>query len=167
MSNKITKLITAIVGAGVQPIEDALTQLLTQRTLDTAVGAQLDAIGVIVGQARGGLDDDTYRLYLRARIAVHRSNGTFNDLIKVATLLVDDDAAMIVIHNEGTATVRLFVSNVVLTDDIAAVIANFEQSAVSAGVRIVVEWIDSPAAGIFRLDVGPGLDVGHLANSLG
>ena len=77
-----------------QPLDDA-SQCLEGMTLafdlDYAVGVQLDTLGVIIGQSRtmtfqpsNGvspvLDDTTYRLLLRARIARNQWDGTIDSL---------------------------------------------------------------------------------------
>src|SRR5262245_2616348 len=47
-------------------LEHALQQLLTERNVNTAIGAQLDLIGKIVGRPRAGVaDDEIYRRYIR------------------------------------------------------------------------------------------------------
>jgi hypothetical protein len=77
-----------------QTLDDVSTCLHTLTDafdLDTAVGAQLDILGVIVGQGRnmtfqpsgGGspiLDDMTYRLLLKACIARNQWDGTVDGL---------------------------------------------------------------------------------------
>lgn len=70
-----------------QELEDAAWDVIVQRMIDHAEGAQLDAIGRIVGQVRGEQDDDTYRVYLTARIRVNHSVGTPNDLLDVLSLI--------------------------------------------------------------------------------
>ena len=62
--------------APLQPIEDALWQLHTERNLDTATGVTLEEIGGLVGEPPSGLDEDTYRRRIRARIRTNRSSGS-------------------------------------------------------------------------------------------
>jgi hypothetical protein len=166
MANNIEKLLAVIISPA-QDIEDALQQLKTERWVDTAVGDQLDIIGRIVGQPREGRVDDDYRRFIRARIATNNSDGTFEDLITVAFLVIYDENAQFIVTNEGTATVRLHVYGVVTDPDLAEVLYSFARSAASAGVRIVVEWGESALEDLFQLDDGPGLDEGYLAGSLG
>jgi hypothetical protein len=71
----------------VQALEDALWAMLTD-TLETAIGAQLEVIGRIVGQQRGSLTDEPYRVFLRAAIAANKSRGTGEDLILVTSLML-------------------------------------------------------------------------------
>jgi hypothetical protein len=82
------------VRALLQPLDDASTCLQGMTDafdLDTAVGSQLDILGVIIGQGRtmtfqpsGGvspiLDDTSYRLLLRARLYQNQWDGTADGL---------------------------------------------------------------------------------------
>lgn len=166
MANNIEKLLATIIAPS-QGVEDALQQLKTERFVDTAVGAQLDIIGRIVGQDREGLGDLDYRRYIRARISANTSSGTYEDLLTVAFLVVYDETASILLTQEGPATLRLRVANTVLSSDLGAIVYKFVALSVSAGVRIVVEWGESAEASMFHFDVGPGFDSGHLGSSLG
>lgn len=150
-----------------QSLESALQQLLTERSIDTAVGAQLDVIGRIVGQARNGLDDDTFRRYCRARVSTNKSTGVVEDLITVTDLIVYDDAATIIAKGEGTATVRVNAYGIILDVDLANIVFDFAQDTVSAGVRVVVQWSESLPGDTFTFDIGPGWDDGALAGMLG
>lgn len=166
MANNIEKLLACLI-APCQDLEDALQQLRLERFVDTAVGDQLDVIGNIVGQLRWGLDDATYRRYIRARAATHNSDGTIEDLLTVCDLVVYDVLATYVLTQEGVATARLTVTGVVLTDAFAAILFSFLKDARSAGVRIVLEWYPSAESALFQFDAGPGFDVGKFAGSLG
>ena len=165
-ANNIEKLLAALL-VPMQDIENALQQLRYYRSVDTAEGDQLDVIGRIVGQLRLGLDDDTYRRYIRARIATHNSDGTTEDLLTICELVVYDDDAVYTLVQEGTATARLSVTEISLDPDLAAVLFGFLNAARAAGVRIILTWWESPPAEMFRFDAGPGFDVGHLASTLG
>jgi hypothetical protein len=86
-SPKLAGLLRAYIGQ-VQNLEDLLHTLLSERTLETAVGEQLDVLGRIVNQSRGSLDDDGYRVWLRARIALNRSSGTPEDVMGLMTRIL-------------------------------------------------------------------------------
>jgi hypothetical protein len=150
--NNITLLLRAIVGS-VQTLEDAFQQLLTERGVDTAVGAQLDVLGRIVGQERAGMLDDDYRRLVRARISVNRSKGTIADVISVADLIVDDVLASLVVDNQGMAALVLRVEDQPLTDAVAELLIPMLRNTVSAGVRIILEWSPQPVANWLVLDV--------------
>lgn len=61
-------------------LELTLDQLKNERSIDTAIGIQLDKVGEIVGEARQGRDDETYRQYIRFRVFVNISKGRPHDL---------------------------------------------------------------------------------------
>lgn len=164
-SNNITLFLGALMES-VQSAEDAIQQLFSERRIDTAVGAQLDIIGKIVGQARGELDDDTYRRYCRARIATNRSNGTFEDIIKVAGLVLDDDAISIRVEQQQIATivVRLVVDS--QSYALARIVTDFLKQARAAGVKLVVEVTTLTRANSFSFAAyggadGPGKGFGY------
>ena len=162
----MAKLVAALATPA-SALEVCLQQMLLQRSWDTAVGAQLDQLGAIVGQARGGLDDDVYRRYIVARISTNASQGRFEDLITIAVLVLGDSMPWVIdIHNEGTATCRIRVAAEPLDDDTGAILSTFMQLAKVAGVRLVTEWSTVPVADAFTFDGGPGFDNGHLASDL-
>lgn len=166
MANNIEKLLACLI-APCQDLEDALQQLKLERFVDTADGEQLDVIGRIAGQRRLGLDDDTYRRYIRARVATHNSDGTTEDLLTICDLIVYDDLATYVLTQEGIATARLSVIDIMLTSALGTILFGFLNVARSTGVRIILNWWESDPADMFRFDAGPGFDDGHLASSLG
>lgn len=163
--NNIEKLVASCIMPA-QDLENALQQLKRCRFIDTAEGAQLDTLGRLVGQARDGLDDATYRRYVRARIVANFSKGRIEDLIKVVDLVVYDEAAYIKLTQEGTATERLQVHEIAVSNDLAEVVFEFINDSKSAGVRIVLHWSEYLPNQTFTLDTGPGLDVSYLANTL-
>lgn len=145
----IVKLLTALTGT-VQDVETALWQILTERSVDNATGVHLDAIGAVVGQDRGGLIDEDYRRFIRARIATNRSRGTIGDILRISRLVLNDPAAYLELDNQGAAAYVLRVNDVVITDDLAEILIDFLRAAVaanatrtgatSAGVRVILEY---------------------------
>ena len=65
----------------IQDLETCNTQLVTLRLLGTASGVQLDQFGKVVGQLRGGRNDEDYRIVLAGKIGVNNSEGTAEELI--------------------------------------------------------------------------------------
>jgi len=84
----------------VQEIENALWDVLIARGIDQATDAQLDILGAIVNQPRRGLTDDDYRTFIRARIAVNRSNGRPDDLIEILQLITIDLPESIIVYQD-------------------------------------------------------------------
>lgn len=177
--NNIRKLITGLV-TPVQVVEDALQALLTERAVNTAIGAQLDVLGRLVGQDRGGMVDDDYRRLIRARISVNRSKGTISDVLVVAELVVDDVGAYLRVDNQGNAAIVLRIEDVITDWEVAELTIKMLRDTVSGGVRIVLEFWLSLEADMFRFDTyvpggstgkgwGSTLDAavgGHLASAL-
>ena len=162
---KLRDLLTVLVEP-VQDVENAFTQILLERTVDTALGAQLDVVGAIVGQPRAGVsDDELYRRYIRARIATNKSRGTVNDLLKVARLVVNDETASLVIDLQGTAALVLGVYGPETPDDVADILIAFLQQAVAAGVRIILETDGVDDEDNFYTGNTVHLDGAHLAGA--
>lgn len=158
--NNIEKLV-ATLATPFQSLENALSQLLLERSIDTAVGAQLDVIGRIVGEVRNGLSDADYRRYCRARIKVNRAKGLIEDLISVTDLIVYDNNAYYEIDNQGIATVVVRIQNLQVSDALSDIVISFLRDTVSAGVRVILEYLDAPVNTGFKWDtVGRGWDSG-------
>lgn len=77
--NNLERLLNAF-SAQAQAAEDAVWQLYTERSLSTAAGAQLDALGTIVGEERQGSDDIAYRGRITVRIAINTSRGRIDEI---------------------------------------------------------------------------------------
>jgi hypothetical protein len=137
-----------------QDLQDAFQQLRLERWLTTAVGEQLNVIGRIVKQPRAGLDDDTYRRYLFAKVIANKSCGLIEDLIAVTKLIVNDPVARIVADNQGAACIVIRVEEVAIPHALADVIINFLRiPTVGGGVRVILESCHEPPADWFVRDV--------------
>jgi hypothetical protein len=66
-----------------EELEVAYFQLIDERTVETAVGEQLNVIGALVGEDRFGRDDEDYRVAIKGRIRLNLSSGTTEDIIAV------------------------------------------------------------------------------------
>ncbi len=162
----IAALISVCV-APAQALESALWQLLTQRQVGTAIGAQLDALGKLVNAARNGASDADYPRFIKAQVSTNSSKGRIEDLLTIAKLILNNSAAVTVAKPEGTATIRVSTLNVAVTASTAAIVYSFLSQAVAAGVQLIYQWSTVAPASTFRFDVGPGLDVGALSSELG
>lgn len=110
-------------------------------SIDTAVGAQLTALGKLVGRPRAGItDDDVYRRYVRAQIAANKSDGLNRDILTIARLVIDDPAVDLTLRREGIATYVLAVDGIALPDTVAAVLMALVRKATSDGVRPILEY---------------------------
>lgn len=83
----LQKLLQALV-ASAQDIEDVNWELYSERWLTTAIGAQLDGIGQILGLPRNlGESDESYRERLLFQSFINRSTGTPEEIIFVLSTL--------------------------------------------------------------------------------
>jgi len=160
------KALVASYAAQVQELENVLFQLIDDRTIDTAVGVQLDGIGQIVGQAREGRTDDQYRLILKTRITINNSSGTVEDIIAVC------DA----VTGANTIEVQQYFPkavNVILTDALVEdpdEVEKIVESVVDAGVNLVIEYRISPEGEIFSFATGDTIETSStqgMANDAG
>lgn len=82
----IDGLLTALVEQ-IQDLESALQDTYDYTDVQTAIGATLDLVGEIVGQARLGFDDDFYRSILLAKVGENVSQGDRERVVQIAKLL--------------------------------------------------------------------------------
>lgn len=144
----------------VQDLEDAAFSTYFGRMLSNAVGAQLDGLGDVVGEERGGKDDDAYRIAIRARILVNISNGTPEDIIGI---LAATTGATIKIREYYPAAFIAELTTPVETGFDAALIAVYLNEGKAAGVLAhLVYYVE----GEFRYDTaGQGYDEGKYGGA--
>ena len=160
----IAALISSIV-APMQDVEDALQQLLTERRITTAAGIQLDAIGRVVGQSRIGLSDTDYRRYLLARVSANRSQGTSENILRVARMIVNDATVDIELDNQGAAALVMRIPRSATDATLASILLDFLRSSTTGGVRLLLEYQAVVDADVFTLDGGTGLGLGDATNA--
>lgn len=126
--------------AQVQIAENQLFPLIAARSFDAATGHRLDGLGQIVGEPRNGKSDDTYRIFLRARMAVNLSQGTIGDLFKVLQAL-ENNANENIVYNEiypAAAEIRLL--DEIQVGSKALLYNRFLQETRPAAVRLIYIW---------------------------
>jgi hypothetical protein len=162
--------VDAFISALVRPIqrlEDALCQLLHQRSLPagdeplTAAGEQLNVIGRIVGfRGRDGRTDEDYLRLIQAAILANRSEGTLEELIAI-TILVTGVETGIVMRRENIETLVIIPTDDQTTPLEADFLMRFLNRAGGLGVRIILEFRPSPENQTFSFGPGgPGLGFG-------
>lgn len=98
----------------VQMFED----LKTKRSLNDAVGAQLDGIGDIVNlnrmnpsiytsESARSDDDERYRMFLKFKAIRNSNNCTYNDIVKAIQLLWNPDIIFYAEHPEDPAAIYI------------------------------------------------------------
>lgn len=164
LTNQFTEkpLIKALTAAMLTPIgvsETVADQLKNERWISTAVGAQLDGAGYIVGESRKGRSDDEYRKWILFKVFVNTSNATPEDLIYGLRFLTSPDDIQYI--EQYPATAMLFTDGPNVQDDIQATMQDLAPAAISTMPIMVSFSRKSP----FRfskspdnrlLNVGPG-----------
>ncbi len=112
-------------------IEDVCQDLMDDRNLDSALGVQLDQLGLLVGETRKGRNDDDYRLAIKLRIAINTSNGTVEDVIKVIRLIFTQETEVNV-QRVGKALITIYIGVDAPTEDLIPLL----QQTIAAGVKI-------------------------------
>lgn len=156
--------IVQLLGRLAQDWEDAAQSVLTIISIGDSVGAQLDNLGRIVGQPRNGLDDDTYRLYLGARIIANKSNGTAEDIYRVFRALFGALGFLYIFG--GTKTFVMRVLSALTSSQVAAALT-FLRDSKEAGARAILEWQEFPDAEAFVFEGGTGLGFDDLSGAVG
>lgn len=133
----------------VQLVENVAWQVLESRMLELATGAQLDLLGKLVGQERVGDSDDEYRVYIRARIAVNMSDGTADDVMRVAGTLLDGLTWRYWEVYPMTIFVEAFG-----VEKLQGTIANMIRAARMAGVAFNFQFSDYPEHETFAFALG-------------
>jgi hypothetical protein len=170
--------------------------------LDSAIGAQLDAIGVRVGISRrvatplsgvyfsfdidgvgfdqgvwqgpydpdsgiSVLDDDTYRIMLKAKIAANSWDGTNGTIANVLDIVFSGSVRAIVQDNQDM-TMTVGISGAPPTPILMALLRKGYLSVKPAGVRIDYYIATTTDAPLFGFDVNndriAGFDVGAFGN---
>lgn len=118
--------------------------------LDTAIGAQLDMIGAVIGLPRQGFTDDRYRLLLKIQTDLVLSDtredgnftGTINNILQICRTFIGPTAGAIVLTNIPPYNFRLTIPGITLED--MEILANFLCVALFAGVLGRVIFFVSP-----------------------
>ena len=118
----------------IQELEDAFHPMFLNRALANAIGQQLDEIGLIVGQAREGNNDDRYRTLLFVKIGQNISEGEPERIIDVFLLLSASE--WVHYSNLNNAEIRLTGTAFFPDQDEVNFIFRNMQKVVAAGVRL-------------------------------
>jgi hypothetical protein len=120
-----------------------LLQWYTTTQLDLAVQGDLDKIGELIGQSRQADTDQDYRRKISARIAVNRSQGRFQDLIRVTKILLANNKPVRI--SGGGKVVLLDTTQTTVTVQRAQLVFDFISRAVQITTRLGVMFSSDPA----------------------
>lgn len=151
-----------------QALEDAYWQLLSEFGIETAVGWALDVLGRIVGEPRQGATDADYRLRVRARIRVNRSDGTIEDVIEVVRLLIGSvllPSATIKLTEYYPAAFVLRITGLTISAAQALIYSSFIKQARGAGIGSGFGWQQTADADAFVTATSSPLTVAAMAGA--
>lgn len=132
-----------VVGERWQGVEDFAWQVATERDLDNAIGVQLDGLGDILDEPRGGLSDDQYRLFLRAKVLVLKSRGRIEQLIQILEVLGYTD---LTITEQPPAHIQVNVCEVVYAHETDRIL----RLAKAAGVGLLFAYSEYESEYMFQ-----------------
>lgn len=142
--------------------QSVLAALPSAFGLDDAVGVQLDTLGLWVGVGRvvdspdAGvitMDDDAYRMVLRAKIQANHWDGTMEELPGIYASLSPSLGATIFAVDNFDMTMDVFVSGTQLTPLMRAIIAMGLLDIKPEGVRVRNHIISSDTGKLFGFDI--------------
>lgn len=152
----------------VQNLEDTLFDLLLQRFLDTSIGAQLDGIGAVVGEARQNRSDGDYKRGILTRILLNLGQSTPEDVIEIMSRYARSDVSLTEYYPaDFVLTILRALDPTDLdsdgTPDEVERLSAYLQSAKPAAVGAGLVYGLSETNELFRFDSGPGYDGGLYA----
>ena len=123
--------------------EHGLGSVSEARSLSTAEGDVLDAIGAIVNRSRSGLSDDLYRLAIRAEAGSIFASGTIPEILELTRSLVGDAVR---VRELFPATILIKCPDV--ADDVFLVLLEIVADVPAAGVGALLStWTDADVGG--------------------
>lgn len=96
--SNISKLID-IIKSELKEINEVKDELAYQKDVDKATGIYLDRIGANIGQQRGSLSDDQYRILIKSKIQQNLSPGDINNLLDYISAILSIERSEITITN--------------------------------------------------------------------
>lgn len=145
---KIRGLLSAL-SKQLDGVQQFFSEINLLRSVDTAAGVQLDGIGDIVCLSRAdalslsagamSMGDETYRKWLKYKIAVNTSNGTYADIMNAVKMLVGNNRVGYRESPSYPATAILDVSGLEYEDILTA---DLLRKIKAAGVRLTFTVYD-------------------------
>lgn len=121
-----------------QDLENSGQTLFSITSIDDSEGVNLDVIGRIIDQLRLGVDDATYRLFLKAKVRANKSSGTPEEIYSVFRALLGNAISMIYIPGNDAGF------ELQIRDPISALFASVAAQllgiAKMAGVKGNLDW---------------------------
>lgn len=158
---RIVALIKALAASS-QSYEDTGFDTLLTHNVDFASGIVLDRWGEVVGQPRGGLSDEAYRGFIKARITANNVTGVPDDFIALWRQVTGALEVRYFPLSAGSFAL-IAIPEVPLSETQRRGIRTFIESIRPAGIGLV---LIEATAGSLNYDKGPGYDAGAYARIL-
>lgn len=151
-----------MVGDRAQALETEAYNL-SRMDLDAVEGAPLEALGLLIGQGREGLDDDEYRAFIRARIGINRSSGSIPDIKRAFDIIIPGNTTTVT--EWFPAQIEVFTFGSAITTAFANLMLRFLRLLRAAGIMAVFRWSETASADTFSFyDCPDGLGFGDSTN---
>lgn len=152
-STRLRSLICALADQA-DPVEQNLWDVRAYRSIDTATGVQLDALGYLLGLDRGNEGDADYRRFLRAKVLANNSAGHADTLIQILELLDNGYAPTEINLREDFPAVAVLHCLVASGDNaLGEYFVRFLRQAKAVGTRVILHFEeDGPT--LFQWDDG-------------
>lgn len=144
-------VLLGLVGDAFALLENGQGSVAVARWVSTAEGLVLDEIGALVDQPRGGLDDDLYRLAIRARAASLATAGTIPEIVEISRALLSDQVR---VQELWPATVAITSPDV--ATDIFLLLLQILDPMLAAGVAGLLSTYTSALVGGWASTTDPG-----------
>jgi hypothetical protein len=133
----------------IQQLEDAIYDVFVGTMLPGAAGDALDMLGELVGQPRAGRDDETYKIWISARVMLNSSSGRPPDILGIArTIMPPAGTVLLTEYFPGAFKLELIELPAATT---AVQLHDLFNEAKAAGVRIDVAYSALPIGEQFTL----------------
>jgi hypothetical protein len=137
-SNRMFDLITPFLEE-IQEIEYVLGDLRLWRSIDSAIGAQLDGLGDILNVPRAGQTDVEYRFSLKLKVYLNRSSGQPETIIVFIADITDSSVVRLMERYPGKIRLEVNGTNVI---PIFPTLVQIVQQLAPAGVGVQVVYIN-------------------------
>lgn len=138
-SYNMNSLLTTFINP-IQDIENESYALYTERSIYTAVGAQLDGTGRIVGLDRDDLDDIDYRSALFIQIQINKAGGEPESIITAIRQLFKTE--LIVFKEIYPANYEVYITSNLVVENAKALITSISPAGV--GNITLLQGTDTP-----------------------
>lgn len=82
-------------------LREAVSAIYDSLDIDKAYGKTLDLYGEMLGQLRGTLTDETYRVFIKNRIIRNLSNGDHNSIVNAICVTFGCEPSAVVLKEDG------------------------------------------------------------------